>query len=292
MKIAHLASRVAVGGVSAALATAGLVGVTSTSASAAPVSTTYTCSTPLASFQIPVTVDIALLPTTAPAGFPVPAGLLSFNSTATIPDTVQMVLDGLPGGPVTGGKSTDFGTAFGATVAPAPVAWTKPAAAVGGNWIYTGKGSNGAFVLPKAGTYSVTMPKTFTLLATNASGATVATATCTNAAPTQLGSIALSKQASTVKAKAAPKSAKVGAVVTVKGKVKNEYSKTGGPEATGKVIVKDGKKKVGKGKIKNGKFVVKVKGLKAGSHKLTVLYKGDDFTDKGVSKELKVTVTK
>ncbi|MDX6374696.1 MAG: hypothetical protein QOD98_3684, partial [Nocardioidaceae bacterium] len=218
MKFARLTTRLAVGGVTAALATAGLVGATSTTASAAPVSTTYTCTTPFGSFPVPVTVDIALLPSTAPAGFPVPAGLLSFNSTATIPDSVQMAMDTLPGGPVTGGKSTDFGTAFGDTVAPAPVAWTKPVAPVGGFWTYTGKGANGAFTLPKAGTYSVNMPKTFTLVATNASGGTVATATCTNAAPATIGTIVLSKQASKVKAKA-PHSVKKGSVVSVKGKV-------------------------------------------------------------------------
>ena len=289
MKFAHLTSRLAVGGVATALATAGLVGVTGSSASAAPISTTYTCATPLASFPVPVTVDIALLPSTAPAGFPVPAGLLSFNSTVTIPDAVQTVLDGLPGGPVTGGKSTDFGTAFGDTVAPAPVAWTKPGAAVGGFWVYTGKGANGAFVLPKAGTYSVNMPKSFTLTATNASGATVATATCTSAAPAQLGSITLSKQVSKVKAKA-PATAHKGDVVAVKGKVTNEFQKTGGPVPTGKVIVKDGKKKVGTAKLKNGKFVVKLKGLKVGAHKLVVMYKGDGYTDKSKSKKLKVVV--
>ena len=47
-----------------------------------------------------------------------------------------------------------------------------------------------------------------------------------------------------------------------------------------------------KGTLKNGKFVVKVKGLSVGSHSLTVSYKGDGFTDKGVSKTITVTVTK
>ena len=61
---------------------------------------------------------------------------------------------------------------------------------------------------------------------------------------------------------------------------------------SGKVFVLDGKKKVGTAKIKKGKFVVKVKGLKVGSHTLTVSYKGDGYTAKGVSKALKVTVTK
>jgi hypothetical protein len=290
MNLVKLSSRVAVGGVAAALATAGLVGVTATTASAAPVSTTYACTAAGSTFPVPVTVDIALLPSTAPAGFPVPAGLLSFNTTLTIPGAVQPILDGLT---VTGGKSTDFGTSFGDTVAAAPAAWTKPAAADGsGNWVYTGKGANGAFTLPKAGTYAVNMPKTFTLLATKADGSTAITATCTNATPATIGNITLSKQAAAIKAKA-PKSAKAGKAITVKGKITNDYVKTGGPAVTGKVTVLDGKKKVGSAKIKNGKFKISIKkGLTAGSHNLVVTYAGDDFTDKGKSSKLKVTVTK
>jgi hypothetical protein len=285
MNFARLATRVAVGGVSAALATAGLVAATGTSASAAPVTSTYSCVSPFGTFPATVTVDIALLPSTAKAGFPVPAGLLSFNSSFTVDATTAGALN-LAG--VTGGKSDDFGTAFGATVAKAPVVWNTPS---GGPppTTFSGKGSNAAFVLPQAGVYSVNMPKQFTLQGTNASGGTVATAACTSAAPAQIGTITLSKQVSVTKAKA-PKVAHKGDVVPVKGKVTNEFQKTGGPVPTGKVIVKDGKKTVGKGTLKNGKFVVKLKGLKVGAHKLVVTYKGDSYTDKSKSKKLKVVV--
>ena len=287
------------GGVSAALATAGLVGVTSTSASAAPVSTTYVCSNPLGSFPVPVSVDIALLPSTAPAGFPVPAGLLSFKSTMTIPGAVQQALDNPAIGPVTAGKSDDFSATFGSTSVKAPVKWdTKtPGATVNDPVVYSGDppaagGANAAFTLPAAGTYAVNMPKAFTLQALKADGTTAATALCTSANPTQIGTITLTKQIGTVTAKA-PKSVKVGKVVTVKGKVTNEFVATGGPAATGKLVIKDGKKTVGKGKVgKNGKYKIKVKNLKVGKHKLTVTYKGDDYTAKAKSKKLKVTVTK
>ena len=128
MKFANLASRVAVGGVATALATAGLVAATGTTASAAPVSTTYTCTAPIGqTSRSAVTVDIALLPPTAPAGFPVPAGLFGFNSTPTIDNATADRSSTTVG--VTGAKSDDFGTAFGDTVAKAPVVWTKPAAA-------------------------------------------------------------------------------------------------------------------------------------------------------------------
>ena len=89
----------------------------------------------------------------------------------------------------------------------------------------------------------------------------------------------------------APASAKEGAVVLVKGKVTNEFQKTGGPVPTGKLVIKDGKKKVAKGKLtKDGKYKIKVKGLKVGAHKLVVYYKGDGYTDKGKSKKLKVVI--
>ena len=288
-KLNSLTSRVVAGGATAALAAAALVGVSATQASAAPVATTYTCTVPsLGDKQFAVTVDIALLPATAPAGYPVPAGLLGFNSTLTVPGDVAAFMGSVS---ANGGKADDFSTSFGDDLAKAPVAWTTAAAPAGdGSVTFSGKGANAAFSLPKAGTYDVNMPKAFTLIPTSNGAALPASIPCKSAAPTKIGSITLSKQKATVKAKATPASAKKGAVVTVKGKVTNEFVKTGGPEATGKVIIKDGKKKVGTGKIKKGKFVVKLKGLAVGSHTLTVLYKGDDYTDKGVSKALKVTV--
>jgi hypothetical protein len=285
--LARVTSRVVAGGATAALATAALVGVSASTASAAPVTSTYACTVPgQPAFNVPVSVDIALLPASAPAGYPVAAGLFGYSSTLTVPEAVQNQLTAFFGN--TGAKSDDFGPAFGDTVTKAPVAWTKPDAATAGNYVYTGKGANVAFNLPKAGTYDVTMPKTFTLVTTGGTGSV--SATCTTAAPTKIGTIELSLQKSKVKATATPKSAAEGALVTVKGKVTNEFVKTGGPEATGKLIIKDGKKKIGTATIKNGKFKAKIKGLAVGSHSLTVLYKGDDFSDKAVSKALKVTI--
>jgi len=288
MKFALLTSRVVAGGATAALAAAALVGVSASTASAAPVTSAYTCTTPFGPVTGNVSVDIALLPATAPAGYPVAAGLFGFQSNLTVSNATAA---GLSGAGVTGAKSDDFGTAFGETVAKAPVVWSGPPTSDGTNTTFAGKGANTAFALPEAGSYTVAMPKNFTLLATNSSGATVVTAPCTTTAPATIGKIELSKQKAKVKATATPKSAKKGSVVTVKGKVTNEFVKTGGPEATGKLIIKDGKTKIGTAKLKKGKFVVKVKGLAVGSHTLTVLYKGDGYTDKGVSKALKVTIT-
>jgi hypothetical protein len=284
MNLHSIAKRVALGGTAVAVATAGLVGVTSTSASAAPKSTVYNCSAFGSNFAGTVSVDIAL-PPTAPAGFPVPAGLLSFNSSFTVDAATATALNSLG---VTSAKSDDFGASFGTTVAKAPVVWNTPSGGPPAT-TFSGKGANTAFQLPAAGTYTVSMPKSFTVVATKADGSTAATALCTQANPTALGSITLSKQASVTKAKG-PKSAKLGAVVTLKVKVSNDQSKNGGVIPTGKLIVKDGKKKVAKGKLKNGKAKIKVKGLHKGSHKLTVLYKGDSYDEKSKSKPIKLTV--
>ncbi|PKH37744.1 Ig-like domain (group 3) [Nocardioides alpinus] len=60
----------------------------------------------------------------------------------------------------------------------------------------------------------------------------------------------------------------------VKGKVKVKESATGA--ATGKVVIKLGKKTVGKGKVKNGAVVIKLtKPLKKGKNKLVAQYAGD-----------------
>ena len=289
MKFARLAGL----GAASALATAGLVGATSTAAHAVPVTSTYTCTSTAGAttFNLPVSVDLTL-PPTAVAGAPIPAGFLSAPTTASVPGIVQAT----PGGPdtlgVTGGRSADFGTTLGDTAIKAPAKWTKPATPNGaGDFVYAGAAVNGALVLPKAGPYTATMPKTFTFIGTNASGAdTTYTATCTTTTPATVGTITLSKQTATVKAKA-PKSVKKGAVVSVKGKVEAQFAKVGGPVATGKLVIKDGNKKVGTAKVKNGKYVIKVKGLAKGTHKLVVSYKGDDFVGKASSKKLTVKVS-
>jgi hypothetical protein len=289
MKLAHLTSRVAVGGATAALAAAALVGVTGTAAQAAPVSTIYTCALPaLGNQTFTVTVDAAI-PTTGVAGLPVPAGLLSFKSTITVPPVVVGAL----GTNANGAKSDDFSTAFGATTAKAPVSWQTAVTPDNpdGSRTYTGTGANAAFVLPQAGPYVVAMPKAFTLTPTKDGAALPFTGACTTTAPAKIGDITLSKQTSTTKVKGA-KTVKNGGVESLKVKVANQYSKTGGPVPTGKVVVKDGSKTLGKGKLKNGKVTIKVKGLTVGSHTLVVKYGGDSFTDKSKSKSLNVTVTK
>jgi hypothetical protein len=291
MKFARLTSRVVAGGATAALAAAGLVGATTTSAHAVSASTDYSCTIPgNPNSTFAVAVNLPVIPATAPAGFPVPAGLLSFTSTISVPNAVGQGL-GMNG--VNGAKSDNFTTQFGDIAAPAPVVWSTvtPGATAADPYVFNGKGANGAFALPKAGTYPVAMPKTFTLIPTHDGAALPFTSICTSAAPATLASITLSKQASVTKVKGA-KTLKSGGVESLKIKVSNDYSKTGGVLPTGKVVVKDGSKNVGKGKVVDGKATIKVKNLGVGVHNLIVKYAGDDYNVKSKGKKLEVTVTK
>ena len=72
-----------------------------------------------------------------------------------------------------------------------------------------------------------------------------------------------------------------------KAKVLVKETAVGAP--TGKIIVKRGKKVVGKATIKAGKAVLKLKGLKKGTNKLIAIYKGDSkFV--GSKKKFKIIV--
>ncbi len=76
------------------------------------------------------------------------------------------------------------------------------------------------------------------------------------------------------KIKLTPKKPKTGKSVRIKVEMKAKAPASGKPE--GKVVIKDGKKKLGKFKVnKKGKASIKVKSLSAGSHTIKAKYQGD-----------------
>jgi len=75
------------------------------------------------------------------------------------------------------------------------------------------------------------------------------------------------------KIKVKPKAPKSGKTAKIKVQLKAKKPASGKP--TGKVVLKDGKKKLGKFKVKKGKASIKMTFAKTGSHTLKAKYKGD-----------------
>jgi hypothetical protein len=270
MKFRSITARAAVAGATTALIAGGLVAATNSSAQAADASGDYTCAVPiLGPTTFPMTVSVPLLPPTAPAGFPVDAGLLSYTSTVTIPASAAGPLASFG---VTGGTIDDYTMNVGSKAVHAPGTYVGDAPAEDGSVTMQGTGANDAFSLPAAGTYAVTLPSAFTFSPTTASGPLMiggqpVNVACTSAAPGTLGSVTLTKQVSTMTGKAA----KAGKGYKVTAIVKNEY---GTP--TGKVTTKLGTKSFS-APIKNGKAIIALPKTAKGK-KLTLKYKGDAYS--------------
>ena len=281
MNVSRTGRRLAVSGVATAIAAAGLVGASTTAATAASTDGTYACSAlgnALGNFTM--NVDVPLMPPTAPAGFPLTEGFLGMSSVLTIPAAVAPLLGQMQ---VTGGHVDDYAVSMGSKTIAAPLTVTDLTPNPDGSVAVAASGLNKAVSLPKAGTYEVKLPKSFTFMPSNAGGdVTPAVVSCVTDAPATLASVTLTKQASSVavsKVKAVKHTKHAKVPVTVK----NEYT-----TATGKVVVKEGKKTIGTGKLKSGKVTVALAKLKKGTHKVVVKYLGDGYTQASKSKAVKV----
>ncbi|HEU5038303.1 MAG TPA: DUF6801 domain-containing protein [Nocardioides sp.] len=281
MKLRSITTRAALAGATTALVAGGLVVATNTAADAADASGDYTCAVPILGDQtFPMTVSVPLLPPSAPAGFPVDAGLLSYSSTITVPSGAAGALGSFG---VVGGTIDDYTMKVGSLDVAAPGTYTATPPAEDGSVVMDGTGANEAFNLPAAGTYDVKLPASFTFTPMTADGpleigGQPVAIGCTTAAPATLGSVQLTKQISTMTAKAA----KAGKAYKVTATVKNEYTKP-----TGKVTTKLGKKTYS-APIKNGKAVIKLPKTAKGK-KLTLKYGGDAYSAPTTAK---VTVPK
>ncbi|WP_344145851.1 Ig-like domain repeat protein [Nocardioides koreensis] len=266
--------RIAVSGVATAIAAGALVGASSTAANAAiGADATYTCDVAGNPAQLPVHVDVPLLPGSANAGTMIPAGLLQATTTVGIPAEVAAILGAYQ---VTGGTIDDFGMLVGDTTAPAPLTFSSFAAGTDpGSLVASTLGVNQVFALPKAGTYDITLPKAFTFMPTTAAGPLGVPVACTSDAPGKLASIRIDKNASATTAKAPAKITK-GSVAKVTTKVASLNDAT--PVPTGKVVAKLGSKTVGKGTLKAGKAVLKLAKLPLGKDKVVLKYAGDAYT--------------
>jgi hypothetical protein len=266
--------RIAVSGVATAIAAGALVGAASTAANAAIVADgTYTCDVAGTPAQLPVHVEVPLLPGSANAGTMIPAGLLQATTTVGIPAETAAVLQSYH---VTGGTIDDFGMLVGTSKAPAPLTFTSfTPGTEAGSLVTSTLGVNQVFSLPKAGTYDITLPTAFTFMPTTDSGPLGVPVSCTSAAPAKMASIRIDKNTTTMSAKA-PTSIKKGSAAKVVTTLASNNAGT--PVPTGKVVAKLGTKTVGTGTLSNGRAVLKLVKLPVGKDKVSVKYAGDGFT--------------
>lgn len=298
MNVLSKSTRLAATGAAAALAAASLVGATTTGASAAPeVSNTYNCAAGALAFPVTMTTNAVGIETfeTIGAGASIPGNLLAVISRATMPAAAAQALGGSGVDHV---EVPDFAAAFGdesvgvdgmvgyvadivdngnGSVSldlpkddPATEAWET--------------GFNKAFTTPMAGVYDILMPAGFMINAYAADGTLVAPITCALAegqTAQALHHITVTKTASTAIGKPVKKTLKTTKVAKLKVTVTS-----GGKMPTGKVIVKEGKKKLGSATLNDmGKATVAMGKLSKGQHKVKVIYKGDGYTagSKGAS---------
>ncbi|MBB6628971.1 Ig-like domain repeat protein [Nocardioides sp. KIGAM211] len=304
MNVVTMSKRFAATGAVAALATTGLVGLSTTAAHADPVVTnTYSCSAAGTTFPVGLTtnaVGIEGFPTIA-AGFTVPAGLLTVTNTFTIPDQVHSALGQFQ---VTSIAAPTFAGDFGGnqvhvagisvTLAGmtqnADTSWSSDSTDTDGD-AREGDGVNEDFVVPQAGVYDIFSPSSLDLVATTASGGSIPVS-CTLAPSTTAGAyhhITVTKNKSATAEKVLgkmthTKATKIKATVTTPG--------TSNKVPSGMVIVKKGSKTLGKGTLNaKGIATINLGKLKKGVYKKVVtVYKGDGYTTTSKSAPAKFTI--
>lgn len=267
MNVSRMSRRLSAAGVATALAAAGLIGAGSTAAQAATVTNTYTCSIPnvySGDFLASVTSELPVAQYWAGAG--VPAGLINVTVDATVPaDAAGM----LKTAGVTGARSDDFAFALGTASVTAPIKGDFTSDGTTTTWHATG--ANSAFMTPTPGHYDVALPGAFKITTMQGSTDSV-TLDCVlkDAAPQTIGSIDLLKQSSTTTVTPTVIKVKKGKAAVVPVSVTNSMG-----AASGKVVAKEGSKKIGGSTLKSGAAKIKLDVLKVGKHTVTVSYPGN-----------------
>lgn len=257
-----------------ALGAGALVAMAAPAANAGVATNSYSCVNAVAgTIPVAVATDVTL-PPTAPAGFDVPADLLDVKNKVTIPNQAKALFTQFG---VTKVDMTDFKLTLGEGLVGAGSLAVAPAAFVdNGNGTSTAdiNGKNAAFVTPAAGTYVVSAPATYKLIATLGNGSNAEFVCNSVAAPTSVGSVTVAANESTTTGKAKKVATGKKAKVKVKVAAANEVP-------TGKVVAKIGSKQVAKGMLDvNGKVVLTIKPnkLKVGKNNVKISYAGDDYT--------------
>jgi hypothetical protein len=277
MKFTTPARRLLAAGAVSALAAGTLVGATTSSAQAAVVTDTYSCTTQLGPQEVTIEADIANIESTPDlaAGQAVdPTGLLDAVLTFTISDTFHgLLLNSLGVDDLT---VPNYDAVFGNSRVPTAdfaASVSEMTQNEDGSWSSTVSTEVLAFEAPRAGEWDVTVPDAFTIIAT-VSGTEVPSECAVDGTPSTLATVVVTKNESTSNATAVNSPVKKGDVAKIKVKVT-------APNETpsGKVLLKKGTKTLTKGNLNDkGIVVLKTKALPVGKTKLTTAYKGDGYT--------------
>ena len=181
---------------------------------------------------------------------------------------------------------TSFAGTLGNSTVPADLPDVDPATDFHQNpdttWSFDADGLNLAFRMPKAGTFDVLAPSSFSFEATTVAFGVLPVTCNADAAPGGYGHpITVVKNESTTTG-SSNTPVKHGAKAVLKAKVSAQNH-----APTGKVTFKQGKKKLGTATIKKGKAVLKLK-LSKGTHKIKAFYGGDGYTNESTSAVFKV----
>lgn len=301
MNVSRMGRRLAVSGVATAIAAAGLVGASTTAATAVTGGAAYNCVPTALPVTLPIPVSVeGTLPPSAVTGFELPDNFLKVNVSFTAPASVLGMLAGVDSAVTQVGASTDnfdLNMVKGAASTVVPlhdidVPLTAVPAA-GQDLVMPQQVALESFKLPDAGAYDINMPPAFDLtVSTNSAAHPAIPMSCSLAdgSTAKVTSLTLDKQMSTTLVKA-PKSIKKSkhakAVVSVRG----QYVDAKG----GKVVVQQLKKgKLGKvlahAKLVDGKAKLTLPKLKPGKYTFEYSYKGDRNTlTSSADKKLKVT---
>lgn len=269
MNVLRMSKRMAATGAATALTVGVMIAGIAPAADAATGSSTYTCTTPLGVFSVPVTANLDDLSATMLAGEPIAGGLASPLQFTALAD-LAAALSGLG---LTGLSSPDFNLPFGGSAVPVGAIGMAglPVPGDAGSLLLSTTGTTGAFNAPEAGTHNITMPASFTMVPSTTAFGDVPVP-CTTDAPATLDTVTVTKNASSTVAKG-PAKVRKGKVAKLVATVTGGFS-----TATGKVVFMDGSKKLGTKSLNDvGKAVFKTRGLKVGKHKITAKYRGDGY---------------
>ena len=290
MKFNTLSRRAAALGAATALASAGLVAAAGTAGAAQAVTNNYDCNAGLP-FSITLLTEAPWIENYVNAGVAagsaLPGGVLSTTNQFTISDATHTFMTDTAH--VDHIDVTDFTGSFGGKpvgVEGITVTMAGFTQNLDGTWTSAaeeGDGTNTAFTAPAAGAQPVKAPGALTMVATTAADSTIPVSCTVNGTPGTYETINVVKNDPTMKA-SSNSPVKHGKKAILKAKVTAPNH-----APTGKVLFKDGKKKLGKVSLNaKGLAVLKTK-LSKGTHKkVSMNYLGDGYTSKSTSAVFKV----